>query len=132
MSGEWIITEGPTVEQASIVALDRLGVAADEADIEVVARPKRGAFGLTRRSARVVARVAPVEPPGRIERSNRRPLRRKAKKKSQRSSGDRQPSERQMNDRQPNDSGPKPKKPKSQQPRNNQDNADVRTRKLIS
>src|ERR1700754_1415049 len=61
---EWVETTARTVEEAKELALDQLGVAADEADFEVLAEPKQGLFGRLRGEARVRARVrpAPVRP----------------------------------------------------------------------
>src|ERR1700754_510045 len=61
---EWVETTARTVEEAKELALDQLGVAADEADFEVLAEPKQGLFGRVRGEARVRARVrpAPVRP----------------------------------------------------------------------
>ncbi|HAZ33919.1 MAG TPA: hypothetical protein DCY63_08750, partial [Acidimicrobiaceae bacterium] len=39
---EWVTTTGRSVEDATEAALDQLGVAADEADIEVLEEPKSG------------------------------------------------------------------------------------------
>jgi spoIIIJ-associated protein len=61
---EWVETTARTVDEAKELALDQLGVAADEADFEVLAEPKQGLFGRLRGEARVRARVrpAPVRP----------------------------------------------------------------------
>jgi spoIIIJ-associated protein len=61
---EWVETTARTVEEAKELALDQLGVIADEADFEVLAEPKPGLFGRMRGEARVRARVrpAPVRP----------------------------------------------------------------------
>lgn len=61
---EWVETTGRTVEEAKELALDQLGVVADEADFEVLSEPKQGLFGRVRGEARVRARVrpAPVRP----------------------------------------------------------------------
>ncbi len=59
---EWIQTTGKTVEQAKERALDQLGIAADEAEFETVASPKKGLFGMVRGEAQVRARVRPVQP----------------------------------------------------------------------
>lgn len=58
---EWVETTGKTIEEARDRALDRLGVAEDEAEIEVVEEPKAGLFGLIRGEARIRARVRPAE-----------------------------------------------------------------------
>ena len=61
---EWVETTARTVEEAKELALDQLGVVADEAEFEVLATPKPGLFGRLRGEARVRARVrpAPVRP----------------------------------------------------------------------
>ena len=42
---EWVETTARTVEEAKELALDQLGVVADEAEFEVLAEPKPGLFG---------------------------------------------------------------------------------------
>jgi len=61
---EWVETTARTVEEAKELALDQLGVIADDADFEILAEPKPGLFGRMRGEARVRARVrpAPVRP----------------------------------------------------------------------
>jgi spoIIIJ-associated protein len=61
---EWVETTARTIEEAKELALDQLGVVADEADFEILATPKPGLFGRLRGEARVRARVrpAPVRP----------------------------------------------------------------------
>ena len=61
---EWVETTARTVEEAKELALDQLGVVADDADFEILATPKPGLFGRIRGEARVRARVrpAPVRP----------------------------------------------------------------------
>ena len=61
---EWVETTARTVEEAKELALDQLGVVADEAEFDVLAEPKQGLFGRLRGEARVRARVrpAPVRP----------------------------------------------------------------------
>ncbi len=58
---EWVETTGKTVEEAKELALDELGVAADEAEFEVVESPRPGLFGRLRGEARVRARVLPAD-----------------------------------------------------------------------
>lgn len=58
---EWVETTAKTVDDAKNAALDRLGVAADEAEFEVVEEPRQGLFGRTRGEARVRARVKPAQ-----------------------------------------------------------------------
>ena len=57
---EWVETTAKTVTEAQDVALDQLGVAADEAEFEVLEEPKSGLFGRVRGEARVRARVKPT------------------------------------------------------------------------
>jgi spoIIIJ-associated protein len=57
---EWVETTGRTVEEAKELALDQLGVIADDADFEILAEPKQGLFGRLRGEARVRARVRPT------------------------------------------------------------------------
>ncbi|MEJ7721735.1 MAG: Jag N-terminal domain-containing protein [Ilumatobacteraceae bacterium] len=49
---EWVETTGKTVDEAKELALDQLGVAADEAEFEVVESPRPGLFGRLRGEAR--------------------------------------------------------------------------------
>lgn len=62
---------GKTVEEATEQALDQLGVAEGDAEVIVVSEPKTGLFGRVRVEARVRARVRPVGPRPRRERSRR-------------------------------------------------------------
>jgi spoIIIJ-associated protein len=57
---EWVETTAKTVTEAQDVALDQLGVAAEEAEFEVLEEPKSGLFGRVRGEARVRARVKPA------------------------------------------------------------------------
>ena len=57
---EWVETTAKTVDEAKNEALDQLGVAADEAEFDIVEEPKSGLFGRTRGEARVRARVMPA------------------------------------------------------------------------
>lgn len=57
---EWVETTGKTVADAREQALDRLGVAEDEAEFDVLEEPKTGLFGRTRGEARVRARIRPT------------------------------------------------------------------------
>jgi spoIIIJ-associated protein len=58
---EWVETTGKTIEEATEKALDQLGVADDDAEIEILEEPRSGLFGLTRGEARLRARVRPAE-----------------------------------------------------------------------
>jgi spoIIIJ-associated protein len=58
---EWVETTAKTVDEAKELALDRLGVAEDDAEFDVLETPRSGLFGLMRGEARVRARVRPTE-----------------------------------------------------------------------
>ncbi|WP_420452051.1 RNA-binding cell elongation regulator Jag/EloR [Ilumatobacter sp.] len=68
---EWVETTAKTLEDAREAALDQLGVAADEAEFEVIEEPKPGLFGRTRGEARVRARVQPTQARPKQERRRR-------------------------------------------------------------
>jgi spoIIIJ-associated protein len=68
---EWVETTGKTVDEAKELALDQLGVDANEAEFELIEEPKSGLFGRTRGTARVRARVVPLAPPPKTERRRR-------------------------------------------------------------
>lgn len=68
---EWVETTAKTVEAAKEAALDRLGVAADEAEFEVLDEPRPGLFGRTRGEGRVRARVKPAQVRPKQERRHR-------------------------------------------------------------
>ena len=70
---EWVEFTARTVEEAKDLALDRLGVAADDAEFEVLTEPKPGLFGRLRGEARVRARVRPAQARQKVERRDRRP-----------------------------------------------------------
>ncbi len=70
---EWVETTGKTVDEARDLALDRLGVAEDEAEFEVLDEPKQGLFGRVRGEARVRARVRPTAVRPKQERRGRAP-----------------------------------------------------------
>ena len=57
---EWVETTAKTVDEAKDLALDQLGVTADEAEFEVLDEPRPGLFGRLRGEARVRARVRPA------------------------------------------------------------------------
>lgn len=68
---EWVETTGKTVAEALEAALDQLGVAASDAEVEVLEEPRNAIFGLRRSGARIRVRVRPVQ--ARAKRSSRRP-----------------------------------------------------------
>jgi spoIIIJ-associated protein len=57
---EWIEVSARTLEDARELALDRLGVVADELEYEVIDEPRGGLFGIGRTEARIRARVKPI------------------------------------------------------------------------
>jgi spoIIIJ-associated protein len=57
---EWVETTAKSVDEAKELALDQLGVMADEAEFEVMEEPRPGLFGRLRGEARVRARVRPA------------------------------------------------------------------------
>jgi spoIIIJ-associated protein len=69
---EWVETTGSTTDEAKDAALDQLGVDEQDAEFEVIEEAKSGLFGLTRREARVRARVRPTSPRPKVERRDRR------------------------------------------------------------
>ena len=76
---EWIVVTGHTVAEARDRGLDALAVAAEDADVEVLAEPVRSRWG-RRHPARVRVRVRPVGPPPRVgdQRRDRRRSRRRS------------------------------------------------------
>ena len=57
---EWIEVSARTLDDARELALDRLGVVADELEYEVIDEPRGGLFGIGRTEARIRARVKPL------------------------------------------------------------------------
>ena len=69
---EWVEVRGETLEQAKEEALDQLGVAADDAEFEIVQEPETRWLGMKKTEARVRARVRPTQPrPKRDSRNGR-------------------------------------------------------------
>jgi spoIIIJ-associated protein len=68
---EWIETTGGSLDEAKERALDRLGVAEDELEVEVLSEPTRSMFGLKKSEARLRARVRPTSPRPKVERRDR-------------------------------------------------------------
>ena len=54
---EWVTITAATLDDAKNLALDQLGVAAEDAEFEILEEPKQGLFGRMRGEARVRARV---------------------------------------------------------------------------
>ena len=69
---EWVEVTGKTVEAAREQALDLLGVAEEDTEVEVLAEPKMGLFGRLRDEARVRARLLPAVPRSKDESARRR------------------------------------------------------------
>ena len=69
---EWIEVSGKTLEDARELALDRLGVIADELEYEVIDEPRGGLFGIGRTEARIRARVKPLSREKPADRRRRR------------------------------------------------------------
>ena len=82
---EWIEVSARTIEDARELALDRLGVVADELEYEVIDEPRGGLFGIGRTEARIRARVKPL--------SREKPADRRRRRTSERrpSGGNRKP-----------------------------------------
>ena len=57
---EWVTITAATLDDAKNLALDQLGVAAEDAEFEIHEEPKQGLFGRMRGEARVRARVRPT------------------------------------------------------------------------
>jgi len=68
---EWIETTGVTLDEAKERALDRLGVAEDELEVEVLVEASRSMLGLKKTEARLRARVRPTSPRPKVERRAR-------------------------------------------------------------
>jgi spoIIIJ-associated protein len=68
---EWVETVAKTLAEARELALDRLGVAEDDAEFEILEEPKPGLFGRVRGQARVRARVRPTAVRPKQERRSR-------------------------------------------------------------
>ena len=112
---EWVEFTARTLEEAKDLALDRLGVAADDAEFEVLAEPKPGLFGRLRGEARVRARVRPAQARQKVDRRERRP-RKSDGAKSDGAKSDGAKSDGAKSDGAKSDGGevaPKPAKPRS-------------------
>ncbi len=69
---EWVETTGRTLDEAKKSALEQLGVAEADADLQVLSEAKFGLFGRLKEEARVRARVQPRHPRSKGERRDRR------------------------------------------------------------
>lgn len=110
---EWVETTGKTIEEAKSIALDRLGVAEEDAEFEILEEPKAGLFGRTRGEARVRARVKPRTPRAKTERRDRRPRKEEGAGSTERSSRPKQPrkQEKTMSDNADNADQPRRERP---------------------
>jgi len=88
---EWVTITAATVEDAKTLALDQLGVAPEDAEIEVLEEPKPGLFGRMRGEAKVRARVRPTSAreSSRRERGGERGERRGGRSRSRSRGGER-------------------------------------------
>ncbi|MAT63143.1 MAG: hypothetical protein CL881_05010 [Dehalococcoidia bacterium] len=68
---EWIETTGSTVDEAKDRALDRLGIAEDDMQFEIIEEGSNSLFRLKRKEARLRARVKPVNTRPKFERKPR-------------------------------------------------------------
>jgi spoIIIJ-associated protein len=85
---EWIEVSAKTLEDARELALDRLGVVADELEYEVIDQPKGGLFGIGRTEARIRARVRPISREKPTDRRRRRSSERRPSGGSRKPRGD--------------------------------------------
>ncbi|MCL6095832.1 MAG: Jag N-terminal domain-containing protein [Actinobacteria bacterium] len=69
---EWVEVSGRTIEEAKLIALEKLGVLEEDAEFVVLSEPKSGLFGWRRGEARIRARVKPVVPRPKYRRANHR------------------------------------------------------------
>jgi len=86
---EWVTITAATLEDAKTLALDQLGVAPEDAEVEVLEEPKPGLFGRLRGEAKVRARVRPtsVRETSRRERGGRDGERRGGRSRSRERGG---------------------------------------------
>ena len=68
---EWIETTGSTVDEAKDRALDRLGIAEDDMQFEIIEEGSNSLFRLKRKEARLRARVKPVNTNPKFDRRKR-------------------------------------------------------------
>jgi spoIIIJ-associated protein len=76
---EWVVTSGRSVEEATEMALDQLGVDEQDAEVEVIQEAQKGLFGRLRAEAQVRARVRPTSPRPKVDRRERRRSDRRAR-----------------------------------------------------
>ena len=91
---EWIETTGISIDEAKDLALDRLGVAEDELEIQVLTEPSSAMFGLKKTEARLRARVRPISPQVKPERTNNRDKNRKRSNQGRKSTNNKASNEK--------------------------------------
>ena len=91
---EWIETTGISIDAAKDLALDRLGVAEDELEIQVLTEPSSAMFGLKKTEARLRARVRPISPQVKPERTNNRDKNRKRSNQGRKSTNNKASNEK--------------------------------------
>ena len=69
---EWVEVTAKTIAAAKELALDRLGVAEDDAEFEIVDEPRSGFLGRLKGEARVRARVRPTQARQKLDRRDRK------------------------------------------------------------
>jgi spoIIIJ-associated protein len=69
---EWIIVSAKNMAEARQQALDVLGVADSDLDVQVVQSPSKGFLGLGAKPAQIRARVKPRKPPAKDDRRDRK------------------------------------------------------------
>lgn len=80
---EWVETTGKSIDEAKAIALDRLGVDAEDAEFEILEEPKPGLFGRVRGEARVRARIKPRVPRQKNDRRDRKPRQNRGENRDQ-------------------------------------------------
>tara|TARA_B100000959_G_C14993665_1_gene629161 strand:+ start:709 stop:1605 length:897 start_codon:yes stop_codon:yes gene_type:complete len=91
---EWIETTGISIDEAKDLALDRLGVAEDELEIQVLTEPSSAMFGLKKTEARLRARVRPISPQVKPERTSNRDKNRKRSNQGRKNSNNKSSNEK--------------------------------------
>ncbi len=69
---EWVEVTAKTIAAAKELALDRLGVAEDDAEFEILDEPRSGFLGRLKGEARVRARVRPTQARQKLDRRDRK------------------------------------------------------------
>ena len=86
---EWIETTGSTVDEAKDRALDRLGIAEDDMQFEIIEEGSSSLFRLKRKEARLRARVKPVNTKPTFDRRSRNKNQSRGGKNTNKSGNDR-------------------------------------------